>query len=141
MFTACDVHSVCTAAWSLTHLCVQYYVNTLHVPFLCSVNAVLAVGLPMGLALLFFVGIPTCMVCVAHCYMASRRNRALAGTQAVTTAPSAAGTTVVTTSQTTTAAAPAVQPVQYYPAEYKAGPFEAPPPYPGHGYLSPLLQV
>ena len=53
----------------------------------------------------------------------------------------AAGTTVATTAQTT-AAAPATQSVeQHYPAEYKAGPQEALPPYPGHGYLSPLLHI
>jgi len=103
------------------------YVTYSHTSYLRTVNVVLAVGLPVGLALLVFVGLPTCLVCVIRCYMASKKNRSLAGTQPVATA------------HTTSAAAPVTQPVrQHYPAEYKAGSQEAPPPYPGHGYPPPL---
>ena len=109
-------------------------------------NSGLAVGLSVGLILLFLcIGIPVCIVCVVCCYTSQRRRRPLVQTRVVATTPPAAGTTIVTTSQATSAAAPATQPVQqHYPVAFKAGPQEAPPPYPTANYPTyppPIPQV
>ena len=117
----------------------MYFISHLH-----TVNVGLAVGLSVGLtSLLLFIGIPICVILVGV-FMANRRSRPIARTHIVATTPTA-GTTVVTAAQTTSAAAPATQPLQqYYPAEFKTGPQEAPPPYPGSSYPAyppPVPQV
>ena len=90
-----------------------------------------------------FVIVGMVVVGVAHWYISQKKRRPLSHTQAAATTPPTARPATAT-AQTTFTAAPTTLPVeQYYPAEFKAGLQEAPPPYPAHDYptYSPVPQV
>ena len=127
-------------------------------------NTGLAVGLSFGLFFLFcFIAVPLIIVCIiVYCARRNRR-RPVVNTRIVGTAPPSVGTTVVTSGQNTyanppaatsgamypaqqypTVVAPPGHPIQQYPQQFKFGPQEAPPPYPGTIYPTyppPVPQV
>ena len=128
-------------------------------------NTGLAAGLSLGLFFLFcFIAAPLIIICVIFFRARRNRRRPVVNTRIVGTVPPSVGnTTVVTSGQNTyanpaaatsgamypaqqypTVVAPPAHTIQQYPQQFKFGPQEARPPYPGTiypAYPPPVPQV